>query len=99
MKNSIFSEGNMGDVIDAYYRPTRIIISNPGANCYEQFELGRQKGGTYYGDKGVIIRNDTLYHGLMPLILRYAYLLAENILTMRTADVFLRIIGIDIWAR
>jgi Phage Connector (GP10). len=89
-----FFRGNMGDVIDAYYRPTRIIISNPGANCYEQFELGRQKGGTYYGDKGVIIRNDTLYHGLMPLILRYAYLLAENILTMRTADVFLRIIAL-----
>lgn len=86
-----FFRGNMGDVIDAYYRPTRIIISNPGAKCYEQFELGEQKGGTYYGEKGVIIRNDTLYHGLMPLILRYAYLLAENILTMRTADVFLRI--------
>ena len=89
-----FFTGNMGDVIDAYYRPTRIIIANPGAKCYRQFELGEQSGGTYYGKEGVIIRNDTLYHGLMPLILRYSYLLAENILTMRTADVFLRIIAL-----
>ena len=86
--------GRMGDVCDAYYRPTKIIISNPGANCIQDFELNQQDGGTYYGEKGVIIRNDTLYHGLMPLILRYSYLLAENILTMRSADVFLRIIAL-----
>lgn len=87
-------KGRMGDVCDAYYRPTKIIISNPGANCMEDFELNQQYRGTYYGEKGVIIRNDTLYHGLMPLILRYSYLLAENILTMRTADVFLRILAL-----
>lgn len=86
--------GNLGDVIDAYYRPTKIIIANPGANCLTDFILDKQKRGTYYGEKGVIIRNDTLYHGLMPLIKRYAYLLAENILTMRSADVFLRIISL-----
>lgn len=86
--------GHMGDVIDAYYRPTKIVIANPGANCFEDFYLNRQKGGTYYGEKGVIIRNDTLYHGLMPLINRYAYLLAENVMTMHSADVFLRIIAL-----
>lgn len=86
--------GRMGSVIDAYYRPTEIIIANPGANCFENFTLGKQKVGTYYGEKGVIIRNDTLYHGLMPLIKRYAYLLAENLLTLRSADVFLRIIAL-----
>ena len=86
--------GRMGSVIDAYYRPTEIIIANPGANCFENFTLGKQKAGTYYGEKGVIIRNDTLYHGLMPLIKRYAYLLAENLLTLRSADVFLRIISL-----
>lgn len=87
-------QGNMGEITDAYYRPTGIIISNPGANCYKTFYLNRQKGGTYYGDEGVLLRNDTLYHGLMPLIKRYAYLLAENILTMHSADVFLRIIAL-----
>lgn len=86
--------GKLADVIDAYYRPTSLIVSNPGANCYEQFSLDKQKGGTYYGEKGVILRNDTLYHGLMPMINRYAYLLAENVLTMHSADVFLRIIAL-----
>ncbi len=86
--------GKLADVIDAYYRPTSLIVSNPGANCYKQFGLDKQKGGTYYGEDGVILRNDTLYHGLMPLINRYAFLLAENILTMRSADVFLRIIAL-----
>ena len=89
-----FFRGRMGDVIDAYYRPTKIIVANPGANCYESFELGKQKRGTYYGERGVIIRNDTLYHGVMPLVLRYSYLLAENVLTMRSADVFLRILAL-----
>lgn len=86
--------GKLADVIDAYYRPTSLIVSNPGANCYDQFSLDKQKGGTYYGEKGVILRNDTLYHGLMPMINRYAYLLAENVLTMHSADVFLRIIAL-----
>lgn len=86
--------GKLADVIDAYYRPTSLIVSNPGANCYEMFSLDMQKGGTYYGEKGVIMRNDTLYHGLMPMINRYAYLLAENVLTMHSADVFLRIIAL-----
>lgn len=86
--------GKLADVIDAYYRPTGLIVSNPGANCYQQFSLDKQKRGTYYGEKGVILRNDTLYHGLMPMINRYAYLLAENVLTMHSADVFLRIIAL-----
>lgn len=86
--------GKLADVIDAYYRPTSLIVSNPGANCYKQFGLDKQKGGTYYGEDGVILRNDTLYHGLMPMINRYAYLLAENVLTMHSADVFLRIIAL-----
>lgn len=86
--------GKLADVIDAYYRPTGLIVSNPGANCYKQFSLDKQKRGTYYGEDGVILRNDTLYHGLMPMINRYAYLLAENVLTMHSADVFLRIIAL-----
>lgn len=87
-------QGRFSEIQDAYYRPRAFLVSNPGANCYETFYLNRQKGGTYYGDEGVIIRNDTMYHGLMPLIKRYSYLLAENILTMHTADVFLRILAL-----
>lgn len=41
--------------------------------------------------KGVLIRNDTEWQGLTPMLSRYSYLMAENILTLRTADVMLRI--------
>ena len=40
------------------------------------------------------MRNDTDWIGLHPLIARYAYLMAENTLTLRTADVMLRIIAL-----
>ena len=41
--------------------------------------------------KGVLLRNDTEWLGLTPMLSRYAFLMAENILTLRTADVMLRI--------
>lgn len=41
--------------------------------------------------QGVLMRNDTEWIGLAPMLSRYSYLLAENILTLRTADVMLRI--------
>ena len=44
--------------------------------------------------EGVLMRNDSDWIGLHPLISRYAYLMAENALTLRTADVMLRIIAL-----
>lgn len=41
--------------------------------------------------QGVLMRNDTEWIGLAPMLSRYSYLMAENILTLRTADVMLRI--------
>lgn len=87
-------DGTLGGVPDAYYRPTKLIVANPGAKCYEEYILNREKNGTYYGTEGVIIRNDKLYQGLLPIILRYSYLLAENVLTLHSADVWLRIIAL-----
>ena len=43
---------------------------------------------------GVLLRNDTEWLGLHPLLSRYAYLMAENTLTLRTADVMLRVIAL-----
>lgn len=90
--------GNAGGPQDVYYRPCQFIVSNPhiiGDNG-EQFsanitifendrypELGQPTG--------VLMRNDTEWLGLNPMLSRYAYLMAENILTLRTADVMLRI--------
>lgn len=41
--------------------------------------------------QGILMRNDTEWIGLAPMLSRYSYLMAENILTLRTADVMLRI--------
>lgn len=95
--------GNLGGPQDVYYRPTEFIISNPHiktesgelftANIpinpsYAPCALTQDEPTT---QQGVLIRNDTEWIGLAPMLSRYSYLLAENILTLRTADVMLRI--------
>lgn len=96
--------GNLGGPQDVYYRPTEFIISNPHiktsdgqlftANvpvfpCDTDYQVGQP-----IRTEGVLIRNDTEWIGLHPLIARYAYLMAENTLTLRTADVMLRVIAL-----
>ena len=95
--------GNLGGPQDVYYRPTEFIISNPHiktesgelftANIpinpsYAPCALTQDEPTT---QQGVLIRNDTEWIGLAPMLSRYSYLMAENILTLRTADVMLRI--------
>lgn len=53
-----------------------------------------QTGDEPVRQPGVLMRNDADWIGLHPLISRYAYLMAENALTLRTADVMLRIIAL-----
>ena len=98
----VFS-GNLGGPQDAYYRPTEFIISNPHIKV--NGELFTANVPVYYTDdeasssgeswstKGVLIRNDLDWIGMHPLLSRYAYLMAENILTLRTADVMLRVLA------
>lgn len=96
--------GNLGGPQDVYYRPTEFIISNPHiktesgelftANvpvfpCDTDYQVGQPTKV-----EGVLIRNDSDWLGLHPLISRYAYLMAENTLTLRTADVMLRVIAL-----
>ena len=81
-------KGNLGGVQDVYYRPTRYIISNP------HIAGGFMKEAVVLGDEphtGVLIRNDTEWIGMLPIIARYSYMLAENYITLRIADINLRI--------
>ena len=104
----VFS-GNLGGPQDVYYRPTQFIISNPHiktadgqlftANvpvykCFTDDTAGQPVGSDFKEVDGVLLRNDLDWVGLHPLISRYAYLMAENTLTLRTADVMLRIIAL-----
>ena len=78
--------GNPGGIHDVYYRPTLYVCSNP--------YLGLTFEKPMWGDEGVFCINDSMWIGLNPLIQRYAYLMAENVLTMRTADIMLRIVAL-----
>lgn len=97
--------GNMGGPQDVYYRPTEFIISNPHVKSdgqlftanipiFDHYQPTSDVPGAELGQpKGCLIRNDTEWQGLAPLLSRYSYLMAENILTLRTADVMLRIVA------
>jgi hypothetical protein len=71
-------EGALGGIPNPEYMPSNYIASNPylkmNANSYE-----------IYGDKKnvVIIPNDSLYMGLLPILSMHAQLLAEIQLTKR----------------
>lgn len=94
--------GNLGGPQDVYYRPTEFIISNPhiktesGEHFTANIPISQLSDspvdvGQPTEQQGVLIRNDTEWIGLAPMLSRYSYLMAENILTLRTADVMLRI--------
>ena len=95
--------GNMGGPQDVYYRPTEFIISNPHVKSdgqlftanipiYDHYQPTEEVPGAELGQpKGCLIRNDSEWIGLAPMLSRYSYLMAENVLTLRTADVMLRI--------
>lgn len=73
--------GGRGGERDAYYEPLDFVFANP---C-----LGLD--GTYrIGEETELIRNDSLYMGLIPMYTRYASLLTENAVTLRLSDINLR---------
>lgn len=85
---------------DVYYRPTRYTVANPALRYSSYNEIATDappKNSEFsykLGEDGVLVRNDSLWMGLMPLMSRYATLMAENALTIRTADIMLRVIAL-----
>jgi len=65
--------GGLGGKLDAYGNPTEIIISNPHLNFNKTLSIV---------DDGVLIFNDDLAIGLMPLFEKYNFMLAENDINM-----------------
>lgn len=74
--------GGIGGSPDVYYQPTICTISNPALNYSAELKIGEQ---------GILISNDTYRRGLLPVIGKYAGLLAENTLTIRIADILSRL--------
>lgn len=93
MKNGyiIFSEkdgkmyalnAGLGGVPDYNYQPTTAIITNPYLQYYGTKEIGKDCE---------IVYNDSLKIGLIPLLSKYSYLMADNMITLRLADIFARV--------
>lgn len=75
--------GGLGGEPDVYYMPTVYTIANPAQGISRNLTIDRDC---------VVMSNDSLYIGLLPLFTRYAYNLAENELSLLLADINSRII-------
>ena len=77
--------GSWGGYPDAYYLPTKYIISNPYLNIGKEYTID---------EDCIIFKNDSLFRGLLPLFSRYATLLVENDISMKMCDINARIVSI-----
>lgn len=69
-KDNVYAfRGGLGGEPDPYYFPTICTVSNPALNLSKTFKID---------DDCVIIQNDTLMRGLVPLHRRYATAMVEN---------------------
>lgn len=79
-----FGEGAyLGGERDVYYMPTICTIASPALDWSANLKIG---------EECVVIPNDSMYMGLMPMFSRYASLMTENDISMYLADVNTRIV-------
>lgn len=75
--------GGLGGRLNEYYNPTKATVANPFLNFSAELTDG---------ENCVIVYNDSLHQGIMPIFQRYATLLAENEISLRIADINARLI-------
>lgn len=74
--------GGLGGEPDANYMPTIFTVANPALNYSDNLKIGTET---------VIIRNDSVFKGILPLVQKYATQISENDLTMRLVDIMARV--------
>lgn len=74
--------GNAGGVPNEYYEPTEFIVANPYLNLSKAYTIGKDC---------VLMRNDSYYMGLIPIIERYAKQMVENDISILDAQYNMRI--------
>lgn len=74
--------GGMGGEPDPYYMPTLYTVANPSLNFNKSLKIG---------EECIVIPNDSLYLGLLPMFRRYATQLCENDISMNILDIITRI--------
>lgn len=77
--------GGMGGEPDVYFMPTIYTIANPALKLSVNAKIGVDC---------VVMPNDSLYIGLVPMFTRYASAMAENELSLRVAVINSRIIDL-----
>lgn len=76
------SYGGLSGYPDEYYQPTEFTVANPYLELYKTFKIDKDS---------VLIRNDALMVGVMPLLKRYCALMVENVVSMRMEIINTRI--------
>ena len=77
--------GNVGGEINPYYENTKYIVANPALKLSKEYTIDKD---------GVLIRNDSLEQGLIPLLTKYGVLLVENDITIRNVTISTRMMNI-----
>lgn len=77
--------GGLGGEPDVYYRPTIYTIANPGLKLSKSLKIGKEC---------VVMPNDSMYRGLLPMFYRYATMMAETELSLDIANINSRILSL-----
>lgn len=77
--------GGMGGEPDVYYMPTIYTIANPALKLSVNAKIGFDC---------IVMPNDSMYVGLYPLHMRYAYNMVETEISMQLANINSRIVAL-----
>ena len=77
--------GGMGGEPDPYYLPTLYVVANPALKFSASLVIG---------EDCVVIRNDSMYTGLLPLLEKYATLETEVDISLKLASINARIMSL-----
>lgn len=82
-KGNLYADyGGLGGIPDYNYMPTIYTVNNPALNYNANLKIG---------EECVIVRNDSMYIGLMPLLRKYGTALIENELSMNLVSIMTRV--------
>lgn len=77
--------GGLGGEPDPYYMPTICTVANPALKLSERYRIGKDC---------VIMPNDSLYYGLLPMLKRYATLEVEAELSLYISTINSRLVSL-----
>ena len=77
--------GGLGGLPDEYYFPTKTFVNNPFLKFNKIGDIDKNS---------VVIRNDTLIQGVMPILHRYHSQMIENDITQHLANINMRLMNV-----